>query len=912
MSDDSININIGGIKEGFGKLKSFFSQKKVLNVLFIIFFLAILITGSWIRTQNLPLLVDSTTGEYIPTALDPFYFLRLSETLLAEGSLPEFDTFRQPFDVGFSKEIMPRAVVSIFSVWKIFDSNVSLQYINVISPVIFFILGLIAFFFLIQALTRSKFAALISSAFLVIVPAYIYRTAAGFSDHESIGMFAFFLALLIYTLAMKFLDKEHPRKKILLKSVLFGVLLGLASSFTITSWGGIASFLFVIIPLSFGLFWLGKSQERYQEYFQKRKFQSYLAFYISWVVFTILSAVIFYGYGLKDTLSRVSFGSTSILTGALLLFIIIDFVLLGRKNLLKHDLRKYRVIVSFVLSIFLGILVLFLMGNSSFSIISGFLDRLLHPFGTDRISLTVAENSQPFLNDWVNQISKTFFWLFLGGLVTLGLSISGALKKHKDKILFSLLWILFIFGILFSRISPSSLFNGTNSISKLFYFGSSLLLIAYLVRLYFREKINLRAEYFIMFSWAIFMLISVRSAVRTFFLTAPFTCFSVGLLITNLSRYVKKSKDDLLRLSLGVLLIVVIVLSLISFNGLSTSTIDQAKNTGPSANFQWQQSMEWVRDNTPADSVFVHWWDYGYWVQYLGQRPTLADGGHFQGSFRDHLIGRYLLTTPNPETAMSFMKTNDVSYLLIDPTDLGKYGAYSRIGSDESGEDRFSQIQTMLLDPAQTQKTSESETRFYRGGVPVDEDIIYQGSEGEIFLPSNNAGVGGIVLNFSGEGLDFKINSAFVIFIYNNQQINIPLKHVYAEGRLFEFETGLDAAARIIPSVSLIEQNVQVDRLGSVIYLSPKVSKSLFARLYLLDDVFNDYPSMKVAHSTLDPFVSSLNAQGADLGEIAYFQGFRGPIKIWETNFPENVLEKEEFLRTRGDLAEFDDLQFLV
>jgi len=74
MSDDSININMGMIKEGFDKFKVFFSQKKVWNIIFIVLFLAILLTGSWIRTQNLPLLIDSTTGEYIPTALDPFYF----------------------------------------------------------------------------------------------------------------------------------------------------------------------------------------------------------------------------------------------------------------------------------------------------------------------------------------------------------------------------------------------------------------------------------------------------------------------------------------------------------------------------------------------------------------------------------------------------------------------------------------------------------------------------------------------------------------------------------------------------------------------------------------------------------------------------------------------------------------------
>ena len=50
MGNDSININIGGIKEGFNKSKKFFGQKKVLNILLIVLFLTILITGSWIMT----------------------------------------------------------------------------------------------------------------------------------------------------------------------------------------------------------------------------------------------------------------------------------------------------------------------------------------------------------------------------------------------------------------------------------------------------------------------------------------------------------------------------------------------------------------------------------------------------------------------------------------------------------------------------------------------------------------------------------------------------------------------------------------------------------------------------------------------------------------------------------------------
>ena len=56
--------------------------------------------------------------------------------------------------------------------------------------------------------------------------------------------------------------------------------------------------------------------------------------------------------------------------------------------------------------------------------------------------------------------------------------------------------------------------------------------------------------------------------------------------------------------------------------------------------------------------------------------------------------------------------------------------------------------------------------------------------------------------------------------------------------------------------------------------------------------------------------IANLAAQGASLGEFVEFGGFRGPIKIREINYPENILEKEEFLRTSGEYAQFDGLKF--
>jgi hypothetical protein len=43
-----------------------------------------------------------------------------------------------------------------------------------------------------------------------------------------------------------------------------------------------------------------------------------------------------------------------------------------------------------------------------------------------------------------------------------------------------------------------------------------------------------------------------------------------------------------------------------------------------------------------------------------------------------------------------------------------------------------------------------------------------------------------------------------------------------------------------------------------------------------------------------------------------YYGGFRGPIKIWEVTYPENIIAKEEFLRLSGEFGEFDTLSFTI
>jgi len=39
----------------------------------------------------------------------------------------------------------------------------------------------------------------------------------------------------------------------------------------------------------------------------------------------------------------------------------------------------------------------------------------------------------------------------------------------------------------------------------------------------------------------------------------------------------------------------------------------------------WLQALSWIHDNTPSNAVIIAWWDYGYWINVMGNRTVVAD-----------------------------------------------------------------------------------------------------------------------------------------------------------------------------------------------------------------------------------------------------------------------------------------------
>ena len=76
----------------------------------------------------------------------------------------------------------------------------------------------------------------------------------------------------------------------------------------------------------------------------------------------------------------------------------------------------------------------------------------------------------------------------------------------------------------------------------------------------------------------------------------------------------------------------------------------------------WPDALNWLKNNTPTDSVVAAWWDYGYWITTLGERISLADNATMD-SKQIEKIARMFISSP--DTAWQILNDFGADYVLV-------------------------------------------------------------------------------------------------------------------------------------------------------------------------------------------------------------------------------------------------------
>jgi dolichyl-diphosphooligosaccharide--protein glycosyltransferase len=110
--------------------------------------------------------------------------------------------------------------------------------------------------------------------------------------------------------------------------------------------------------------------------------------------------------------------------------------------------------------------------------------------------------------------------------------------------------------------------------------------------------------------------------------------------------------QNIIKISFLTIIVILLVIPLVYptsnwiNSGKAPPTILNGGSNWNMATNDWKESFEWIKSNTPEDSVVAAWWDYGYWITTMSDRTTLAD--NFTGNHtRIEKIAQTLLSTPD-------------------------------------------------------------------------------------------------------------------------------------------------------------------------------------------------------------------------------------------------------------------------
>ena len=76
----------------------------------------------------------------------------------------------------------------------------------------------------------------------------------------------------------------------------------------------------------------------------------------------------------------------------------------------------------------------------------------------------------------------------------------------------------------------------------------------------------------------------------------------------------------------------------------------------------WKDSLEWIKLNTPSDSIILSWWDYGYWITTMSERTTVVDNSTID-SKQIQKVANILFSSP--DDAWNMLQETGSDYVLI-------------------------------------------------------------------------------------------------------------------------------------------------------------------------------------------------------------------------------------------------------
>ncbi|KAF4470327.1 oligosaccharyl transferase STT3 subunit [Fusarium albosuccineum] len=555
--------------------------------------------------------------ESIIHEFDPWFNFRATKYLVANGFYKFWDWFDDrtwhPLGRVTGGTLYPGLMVTsgvIYHALRALTIPVDIRNICVLLAPAFSGLTAYASYLLTNEMTTSPSAGLLAAIFMGIAPGYISRSVAGSYDNEAIAIFLLVFTFFLWIKALK------------LGSMLWGALCALFYGYMVASWGGYA-FITCMLPMhAFVLICMGR--------YSTRLYVSYTTWY---ALGTLASMQIpFVGFlPVKTSEHMPALGIFGFVQ-------LIGFIQYIRSAISGRQFQTFLVTL------------------------------LVATFGIGLAGL-VALTSLGYIAPWGGR----FYSLWDTGYAKIHIPIIASVSEHQPTA-----WPSFFFDL--------------NFLIWLFPAG---------VYLCFQ---NLRDEHVFIVVYALFGSYFAGVMVRLMLTLTPVVCVAAAMAVSQiLDTYLqikqpnsqeaaqadaadgsKKAKGGLratqkpkvgiftnLSKSVVTLAMTVYLLIFVSHctwvtsNAYSSPSVVLASRMPDGSQHiidDYREAYQWLRQNTKEDAKIMSWWDYGYQIGGMADRPTLVDNNTWNNT---HIATVGKAMSSREEVSYPIMRQHEVDYVLI-------------------------------------------------------------------------------------------------------------------------------------------------------------------------------------------------------------------------------------------------------
>jgi dolichyl-diphosphooligosaccharide--protein glycosyltransferase len=579
-------------------------------------------------------------GEWIKfTSIDSYYFMRVLDNLVHNfPHLIEFDPYVL-FPGGSSVAHLPFFVYLLASInWIISFGSPTQQGVDIVSvyfPAVVGALVIIPVYFIGKSLF-NRWVGVIAAGIIAILPGeFLGRSILGFTDRDALEVFLTVLVMLFLILAVKsasqnkitFFHLRNGNRLVIIRPFVYSLLAGIFLGIYLLTWKG--AFIFILIIFAYFII------QSVIDHLKGLKTE-YLCF-VGAIIFAI-SLVIF--LPVHPTQAYLAPLIIALLT--LLIFTAISSLMI-RKNMATAYYPLALVGISIA-----GLAVFYAVNPP---LLSSILRSIGNIFTPTEITLSIREMQPIFLVG--GQFSLSTVWanfttsIYLS-LISIGIITYFVIKRNEaDKTLF-IVWSLVILVLTLAM--------------KRF-------------ALFFAINVALLAGYF---SWFVLKF-------------AGFNKQSVSsVIIQKEKRKRSKKRENTHRgdvwfssKPVKMTLAVLFVFFLVIFPNISPA-INAAGQAPFAPSNAWCESLSWLKDNTPEpfdnsgfyyeiyerpfnypDSAYgvVAWWDTGYWITRIAQRPPNCNPGGDEA--RRQKVASFFIAS-DEASANSIISKLGSEYIIID------------------------------------------------------------------------------------------------------------------------------------------------------------------------------------------------------------------------------------------------------